>query len=383
MTSKKLFLPLDVNTFSTLRNNDFVYIDKTHHIYKLFEERGSYFFLARPRRFGKSLLLSTLKELFEGNKQLFEGLWISNADYEWKYHPIIELDFSIIPSATKEELINSLNWRLDEIARRFNIDTSFSPYPPTKLVTIVEKLASHYGPNSVVILVDEYDKPILNNISSQSAAEIMSATLKQFYEAFKGIDRHIRAVFITGVTKFAKTSIFSGINNLNDLSLREEAASLLGYTQEEIITYFSQHLQDLATKENISYEEALNLIKDWYNGYRFSEKELYVYNPFSLLYCFKYLKCINHWFESGTPSFLISLIRSQYFSWEKLDQYTINREALGTFEASDIPLVPILYQTGYLTIADYDTSNDSFTLDYPNREVRGSFNSLPITSTYQ
>lgn len=363
-------LPTDVSTFSTMIDENYVYVDKTDLIYSLFNGGTRYYFLSRPRRFGKTLLISTLKELFLGNKKLFSGLKISQINYKWDTFPVIHLDFTTIPHKNTTELLDSLNWRLTQIAQFYNVNIDAAPSVETKFAELITQLSKK---NKVVILIDEYDKPLLDHISNLSQAEAQRIILRSFYDVLKGLDPYLRAIFITGVTKFSKTSIFSGINNLNDISLKPEASILLGYTEKEIKSNFNEYLEVIALHENQSLKDVFLNLTNWYNGYAFSEKEEKIYNPFSVLYYLKDKKLRNYWFESGTPSFLINLIKNQYYSLEELKHIEVSQQGLGAFELNAIPLVPLLFQTGYLTIKNYNNVTDKFILGYPNFEVEESF----------
>jgi hypothetical protein len=374
------YLPTDINTFSTMITGNYIYVDKTKYIYDLFSGGSRYYFLSRPRRFGKSLLISTLKELFAGNKELFKDLWIYTSDYSWEPFPIIHLDFSLLDRETVQELKLSLAWTITNIAERYSLDISKAPTLNSKFVLLVEKLAER---NKVVVLIDEYDKPILDHLSDIKRAQAHRDLLKGFYDTLKGLDAYLRAIFITGVSKFSKTSIFSGINNLNDISLDFEAAQLLGYTHDEVQIFFSSHIKEIALEKGQSIETVLDEMKKWYNGYSFSEQMVKVYNPFSVLYFLQKKKLLNYWFESGTPSFLINLVRKQYKSLEDIPNAQVSRSSLGTFEIENIPLIPLLFQTGYLTITDYNENSQKFSLNYPNLEVEESFTKYLVATLAQ
>ncbi len=363
-------LSIYISNFKDMIQGNYLYIDKTEYIYKLFKGYKHYYFLSRPRRFGKSLLLSTLKELFLGNKELFKDLWIYSSDYKWQEYPVIYLDFSIIPHLTAQELRRSLNNKLKEIAQEHNINLNYSDTPEESLTSLIKSLSQK---NPVVILIDEYDKPILDHLKNIEQAQEQRNILKSFYDIIKESDQYLRAVFLTGVSRFSKTSLFSGINNLNDISLKPETAQLLDYTQQELEMHFRFYIESFANKLNISNQELLKELKNWYNGYRFSKENIYVYNPFSVLYSLNDKDFINYWFESGTPTFLIHLMSKQYYSIENIDQEEVSQETLGNFDIDNIPLVPLLFQTGYLTIADYDQATQKFKLKFPNYEVKYSF----------
>ncbi len=368
-------LPIDVSSFKIMTKENYLYIDKTQYIYNIFIAGNRFYFLSRPRRFGKSLLVSTLKELFSGNKELFKDLWIYNSDYEWQEYPVIHLDFSQIPHLTAQELRKNLNNELNIIATNYNINLKYNDTPESSLKELIENLSKI---NKIVILIDEYDKPILDHINNIEEAEKQRDILRSFYGVIKGQDANLRSVLLTGVTRFSKTSIFSGLNNLNDLSLKPEAAQLLGYTQDELLKYFTPYIENFANKLNISNQELLKELKYWYNGYRFSEENIYVYNPFSVLYSLNDTKLINYWFTSGTPTFLIHLVSNQYYSLETLDQVEISVNNLDNFDIEDIDLVTLLFQTGYLTISDYNQTTHKVKLNFPNYEVKYSFTNFLV-----
>lgn len=368
--AKMKYLPTDVSSFKVMMEGNYVYVDKTEYIYHLFNGGNRYYFLARPRRFGKSLLVSTIKEIFLGNRKLFKGLWIDSSDYQWQEYPVIHIDFSLVDKSSPEEFKISLSWELEEIARKNGADVSEAPIVSNKFKSLIEQLSKK---NKVVILIDEYDKPILDAFPSIEQATAMRTALRGFYEIIKGMDEYIRAIFITGVTKFAKTSIFSGLNNLADITMNEMSATLFGYTKHELEHYFDPYIQELALHTNQSKAEAYEKIKNYYNGYRFSEKEQLVYNPFSVLYCLYNKKFENYWFASGTPSFLIEMLRQQGIKMATLDTIEIAESSLGTFDITSLDLFPILFQTGYLTIKEYHAQDNRYILEYPNTEVKDSF----------
>jgi hypothetical protein len=372
------YLPIDMSTFSAMIKGNYIYVDKTECIYHLFKKGAPrYYFLSRPRRFGKTLLISTLKELFLSNKDLFKGLWIEKSDYQWEQHPVIHLDFGAIAHDTVPEFKLSLSWNLAEIAREYALDISDAPTLDSQFTALVKRLAQK---NKVVILIDEYDKPILDHISDIPEALRQRNLLKSFYDILKSVDAHLRAIFITGVSKFAKTSIFSGINNLNDISLKPEAAKLLGYTHEEIEHYFKDYLESFQQTKNIeSVSNLLEKLRAWYNGYRFSEEQVRVYNPFSVLYCLRDRKFRNYWFESATPLFLVSLLRKQFGTLEDASHLELPASSLGTFDLENVPLIPLLFQSGYLTFNEYYPQTDSFTLHFPNYEVEESFKKFLVS----
>ena len=368
-------LPIYISDFKKMIQDNYLYIDKTEHIYRLFKDSTQYYFLSRPRRFGKSLLVSTLKELFSGNKEPFKDLWIYNSDYNWQEYPVIHLDFSQIEHLTADELRTNLNDALNKIAQDYKITLEYNKTPGASLKELIENLSNI---NKVVILIDEYDKPILDHLNNIEEAEKQREILRSFYGVIKGQDANLRSVLLTGVTRFAKTSIFSGLNNLNDITLKPESAQLLGYTQDELLKYFMSYIENFANKLNISNQDLLSDLKKYYNGYRFSKLDLKVYNPFSVLYSLNDTKFTNYWFTSGTPTFLIHLISNQYYSLETLDQVEISINNLDNFDIEDIDLVTLLFQTGYLTISDYNQVTHKVKLSFPNYEVKYSFTNFLV-----
>jgi hypothetical protein len=270
-------LPVGIQDFETLRTENYLYVDKTALLYQMITQ-GRVYFLARPRRFGKSLLVSTLHAIFKGNKHLFQDLWIGQSDYSWEQHPVVWLDMSAVTNSSAEVFQKSLSYHLDKIAKQYGIKLSSSLALSDRLDELISQLAQNN--QKVVVLIDEYDKPLVDQIHRPEIALENREILKQFYGVLKSQDANLRFVLLTGVSKFSKVSVFSGLNNLEDISLLPDYATLLGYTQEELTTYFSMEIDRLAEKEGRSRQELLAKIKDWYNGYRFSEEEIAVYNPF-------------------------------------------------------------------------------------------------------
>ena len=367
-------LSLGSSTFSKLIKGNRIYVDKTEYIYRLIHHsRDAYYFFSRPRRFGKSLLISTMKELFSGNRELFKGLWIDQSDYDWQNHPVIHLDFADLDYQTAEQFRESLILKLIEIGRDHEIHIERSTLLNHILSQLVKGLSQK---NSVVFLVDEYDKPILDHLNNFKEADKIRTILNSFFSAAKSLESYWRCVFITGVSKFAKTSVFSGFNNLNDLSEDRVASSLLGYTQNELEHYFARYMASLACKQSKSDDEIRELLKFWYNGYRFcADLSLErVYNPFSINYVFGKEVFSNYWFDSGTPSFLIGLLRKQKEPIGKLDGSLMSDSGFRPFDLENLPLLPVFYQTGYLTIQDVYPEEKMVKLGYPNAEVRESMN---------
>lgn len=369
-------LPIGIQTFEEIIKEDYLYVDKTKQIYDIITT-GKTYFISRPRRFGKSLLCSTLEQVFIGNKELFKGLWIYNSEYSWESHPVIRIDMSKIAHETPGSLELGLHDRIDDVAEDYDISLASRKTLQGKFLKLVKTLSKK---NKVVIIVDEYDKPILDHITDIELAEKMRDALRNFYTMFKALDEYLKFVFLTGVTKFSKTSVFSGLNNLYDLTFSDKASTLFGYTQKELEFYFRDRIIKLASKHQTSKTQAILQLKDWYNGYRFIEYGKKVYNPFSILLVLSEFKFKNYWFETGTPTFLIQLIKKQNYKIQELESVEVGPEDLSSFEIEDLYPLTVFYQTGYLTIIDYNERSGNYRLSYPNKETKSSFLRLLIKS---
>ena len=367
-----------IYSFEKLRREGYLYIDKTEFIWNLINPAGKSYFLSRPRRFGKSLTLSTLKAIFEGKKELFEGLAIYDKPYDWKPYPIIHLDMANCDIQTSEELKKYLMGMLENIALSFNLQLRGET-----LTNCFENLIIDVAKNgSVVILLDEYDKPILNNITNTHVKEILQV-LKGFYSNIKKAEKYLRFAFITGVSKFCHVSLFSDLNNLTDITMDYNYASMLGYTQEELETYFADRIALASKQLAIGKDQLLPKIKDWYDGYRFHEDSPSVYNPVSLAEFFiKRFEFKNYWFTTGTPSFLLDLIMKSKFNLERSFESPVGGSFFNAFELDNLDPQVLLFQTGYLTIDRAENRTVPFTtknikeyyLRFPNQEVEESFN---------
>ena len=358
-------LPVGIHDFETIRTENYLYVDKTQLIYQMITQ-GRMYFLSRPRRFGKSLLVSTLHAIFQGKKHLFKDLWMDQSDYTWEQYPVIWLDMSAVMSTSTELLQQTLGEQLDIIAEQYDVKlaTSLSIFGRlNKLITQLSKTNQ-----KVVVLIDEYDKPLIDQIHRPEIAMGNREILKQFYGILKVQNANIRFILLTGVSKFSKVSVFSGLNNLRDISLSTDYATLLGYTEQELTYYFKPEINSLAQKEGLSHPALLDKIKHWYNGYRFSEEETSVYNPFSALLLFTEQKFSDYWFETGTPTFLVNLIQERQFDIANMENLEIGAASFSTYEIDELNVLPLLYQTGYLTIKSYDRSTRNYELGYPNRE---------------
>ena len=369
-------LPIGIQSFSELRSKGFLYVDKTEQILELVEGSKVYF-LSRPRRFGKSLLISTLKELFLGKKELFEGLFIEDK-IEWNFFPVIHLDFS--KSNYKEIGLNlAIKERLDYQANLYEIELE-SQIVSSQLEELIRKLYKKYN-QQVVLLIDEYDKPIIDFLEKDKIhiAEENREIMKNFYSSIKSLDNELRFFFLTGVSRFTKVSVFSDLNNLNDITVSRLANTLVGYTETEINHYFDDYIKLIAKEKNTTQLEIKQEIKEWYNGYSFGGEKLY--NPFSVLNFMSDREFNNYWFTTGTPTFLVKLMREkQYYD---MDNTIMDLDSLGNFDITTMQPITVLFQTGYLTLLK-EIDRKVYNLGYPNREVKNSMLNLLLNSyTYQ
>jgi len=331
---------------------------------------GKYFFISRPRRFGKSLTVSTLKEIFSGNKELFKGLYIYDK-IKWEKFPVIHIDFSHISHGNSKILREALSDFLDEIAGENNIQLN-KRFLSDKFRELIKKLSET---GKITILIDEYDKPIIDHITDIKKASENREVLREFYSVLKGSDEYIKFVFITGVSKFSKVSIFSGLNNLLDITLEDKFSTIMGITQEELEYYFTDYIEVLKNKENKDREEILKKIKGWYDGYSW-DGTTRLYNPYSILNLFNSARFRNYWFATGTTTFLIKLIKENKCEIPEFEHKNIGETILDSYDLENLNIYSLMFQTGYLTIETIETDDDFiiYTMTYPNKEVRSSFN---------
>ena len=362
-------LPLGIQTFTEIIKEDYLYVDKTRHIAELIQG-GKYLFLSRPRRFGKSLLVSTLYEMFSGNKELFQGLYIYD-QIEWQSHPVIHIDFAAIDFSTEINLRDGLIQLMDGINEdnQLKVDKrGFKAY----FKNIIVALSKKYG--KVVVLVDEYDKPIVEYMDNLQMAAKNREILRNFFGVLKSSDAFLHFVFLTGVSKFALVSIFSDLNNLRDITLSPQFSTLLGYTQNELESDFAQHIQSLCFKLGIKKAPLLAQIKTWYDGYSWDAKNQ-VYNPFSILNLFTEQQFDNYWFASGTPTFLMSLIKKTTYDATVLENKKVSKIVFDSYNLENLNIFALLFQTGYLTLTHIDKTGRTpqYILNYPNLEVKEAF----------
>jgi hypothetical protein len=383
-------LPIGIQSIKKiLDEGEYIYVDKTGFIKRLIDEGAPYFFMSRPRRFGKSLFLNTLEEIFKGNKELFKGLEIYDSEYSWEEHPVLHFDFAQIASSAIGEFNAGLKAELEKMGALYGVSVE-GPSVQFQLKVLVEALSKQ---NRVVVLVDEYDSAIINNLKDPELAEKNRDLLKGFFGTLKGLDRYLKFTFVTGVSKFSQVSLFSGPNNLKDITMDPRYATMMGYTEEEIKELFSKHIQSVVEnrkkrqKSAITEKSILEEIRIWYNGYRFSRAETCVYNPFSTINYLDEQEAKAYWYSTGTPSFLIDELKKHSESMVSLDGTTATQEKLMDISSfSHIDIEALMYQTGYFTIKDYNPISKKYSIGLPNEEVRSAFiNSLvqnfaPITN---
>jgi hypothetical protein len=380
-------LPIGVQSFEKLRSEDYLYVDKTREILQL--TSSNIVFLSRPRRFGKSLLISTLGELYKGNKVLFEGLYIYDK-WDWtQQYPVIRIDWTSIRHQSKEDAEQSMFTFLKRQAGLYDISL-VSGFASDCFSELIESLHRQTG-KKVVVLIDEYDKPILDTMSKPESAGVREF-LQQFYVVLKGSDDHLKFILLTGVTKVAKVSIFSVLNSPDDISLSDRYATICGYTQEELERDFSEHIDDTAVHLEMTREDLLENIRKMYDGYTWNGKTL-IYNPFSTLSFFRNQEFSNYWFETGTPTFLINRLKKRELAKTVLDPIIVGASAFNSYNPDELEDIPLLFQTGYLTITDKQRVgvNPQYTLEVPNLEVRESlmrhllnaFTSYPMSQMSQ
>ena len=373
-------LPLGIQSFRKLINGDYVYVDKTQFVYTLLND-SSYYFLSRPRRFGKSLLLDTIGEAFSGDKELFKDLFIYNTDYAFDMHPVLHLDMSVMANYTQECLINEVTIELKKRIKYENFDIE-SGAPAGMFRSLIESYYVKYG-KTVVVLIDEYDKPIIDNLNNPEIAEANRNFLRGFYGVLKSMDTYLRLTFITGVSKFTKTSIFSGLNNLRDISLSKKYTCICGIEVAELNKYFADNISNMSSQNNVGeYKDIYENILRWYDGYSWDGVNRLI-NPYSLLNFFNEAKFSGYWFDSGTPKFLIDIIKKRPDGFSDLNDVEMGDWALNSFDLQNLTAAPLLFQTGYLTIKKihWDQIPPVYSMGAPNHEVKMAFN-LNILSSF-
>ena len=362
--------PVGIQNFEDLRKEGYCYVDKTALMYQLVQS-GKYYFLSRPRRFGKSLLLSTLEAYFEGKKELFHGLAVEQLEQEWNTYPVLHLDLNAQKYDTPESLYSILNDALCAWESLYETRPSETTHS-LRFQGVIQRAAEKCG-KKVVVLIDEYDKPMLQAIGNEALQTEYRNTLKAFYGVLKSCDKYLRFALLTGVTKFSKVSVFSDLNNLMDISLSSRFASICGITEQELQHFFKEDIKLLGESNGVSPEQTSRELKKWYDGYHFSDKSEDIYNPFSLLNTFAQSQFGSYWFETGTPTFLVELLKHSHYDLHRLTQEMAMADSLNGIDSMEENPVPILYQSGYLTIKDYDQEFRYYTLGFPNKEVEEGF----------
>lgn len=367
--------PVGIQTFERIRKENKLYIDKTEYIYRMTHSGGCYFFLSRPRRFGKSLLVSTFESYFSGKKELFEGLAIEKLEQEWMEYPVLHFDMSGGKHMEKEQLEDYLSNRLEAEERKWGITHTKRGANDrlTELITTAYEISG----KQVVVLIDEYDAPMLDVAHDKETLDVLRNVMRNFFSPLKMCEPMLRFVFLTGITKFSQVSIFSELNNIKNISLDDEYAGVCGITKEELLTQMSEDIDMLAEAQGMTREETIAKLKENYDGYHFSPASPDVFNPYSLLNCFDDKNFGAYWFSSGTPTYLINMLRKFKVLPAKIGRSLARSSAFDAPTENLKTITPLLYQSGYITIKGYDKMSQLFTLDLPNKEIKvGLFESL-------
>lgn len=360
--------PLGIQTFERIRREDKLYIDKTEYVYRMAHTSGAYFFLGRPRRFGKSLLVSTFQSYFEGRKDLFNGLAIERLEKEWTEYPVLHFDMSGGKHMNPQQLEEYLGYRLKDEETKWGIS---SPANGTnnRLIDLINTVYRKSG-RQVVVLIDEYDAPMLDTVHEKEQLDELRNIMRNFYSPLKFCEAKLRFVFMTGITKFSQLSIFSELNNIKNISMDESYAAICGISEDELETQMRKDVELFAEKQQMTYEDALSGLKEYYDGYHFAWPSSDIYNPFSLLNALADGKQDFYWFGSGTPAYLIEMLRK----FNVIPQNIGSRQCISAdFDAPTermTDITPLLYQSGYITIKDYSPLTELYTLDIPNKEIR-------------
>lgn len=362
--------PIGIQDFVKLRLGGFAYVDKTRFVYKLADE-GSYYFLSRPRRFGKSLFLSTLEAYFEGRKELFEGLAIYDMEKDWTRYPIFHIDLNTANFREEDSLYAILNDSVSAWEEKYGTRESETTLA-LRFKGVIARAAEKEG-HGVVILIDEYDKPILQTLRDRELQDRHRAMLKAFYSVLKTQDRYIRFAFITGVTKFGKVSVFSDLNNLMDISMDPRYISVCGMTEKELLANFHEGIEELAEAYGDTEDETLDKLRTRYDGYHFKNNSVGIYNPYSVLNTIAKQEYNDYWFETGTPTFLVDLLKMHNYRLPDITREYVSSDVINSVDSMSTNPIPVIYQSGYLTIKGYDARFKKYLLGFPNREVEEGF----------
>ena len=363
--------PIGIQDFENIRRDGYIYVDKTELLYKLTHGSGKYFFLSRPRRFGKSLLVSTMDAYFNGKKELFDGLAIANLEKEWTQYPVLRFDLTGKFYTSAEALQQQLDLQLSTLEKRYGIKKDSNAID-VRLQKIIDAAFERTG-RQVVILIDEYDKPIVDNLGDDVLTETFRKELQGFYSVMKTKDACIKFGFLTGVTKIGKLSVFNGLNNLKDISMDARYTDICGISENDLKKYFGESVKELAESNGYSEEDCYAQLAEMYDGYHFCEYSDGMYNPFSVLNTFDSLKFKEYWFETGTPSFLVKMMKETSYDVTRLSGDEVGSTLLTDVNSAFANPVPFLYQSGYLTIKDYDKEYKLYKLGFPNKEVKDGF----------
>ncbi len=367
--------PIGIQTFERIRKEDKLYIDKTEYVYRMTHTSGTYFFLGRPRRFGKSLLLSTFKSYFEGKRDLFKGLALERLEKEWTAHPVLHFSMAGGKHMEKDQLERYLDFILQVQEKNFGINSAQQD-ANTRLLNLIMTAYQKSG-KQVVVLIDEYDAPLLDVVHEDEKLPVLRNVMRNFYSPLKDCEPYLRFVFLTGITKFSQLSIFSELNNITNISMSNDYAGICGITEEEVLTDMSEDIDMLAKEQELTREETINRLKEQYDGYHFAAKSPDVFNPYSLLNCFAEREFGSYWFTSGTPTYLINMMRKFNVMPANLGKMYAKSSAFDAPTENMTAITPLLYQSGYLTIKGYDRYSQLYILDLPNKEIKvGLFESL-------
>ena len=360
-------MPVGIQTYEEIVNLNCLYVDKTEYVYKMIN-LSKYIFLSRPRRFGKSLLVSTLAAYFEGKKHLFKGTFIDGVEKDWTEYPVLRFDMSLAKHQSKEDLPRYLLYIIESNERKFGLTSDLTD-PNLRLTNLIQRAYEQTG-KQVVVLIDEYDAPLLDVAHEKTQLDDLRQIMRNFYSPLKACDKYLKFVFITGITKFSQLSIFSELNNLNNISMQEQFAAVCGITVEEVQTQMSDYIDRLAQKYEQTPEEVFNELKKKYDGYHFTWPSPDIFNPFSIMLAFANNNIQSYWFESGTPTFLIEMMRKFNVTPSMLKPTSVMASAFDAPTENMKSITPLLYQSGYLTIKGYNRMANIYTLDIPNNEIR-------------
>ena len=361
--------PIGMQTFSEIREEDFLYVDKTEYIYRMTHTSGKYFFLSRPRRFGKSLLVSTMQSYFEGKKELFKGLAVDKLEKEWTEYPVLHFDMSGGKHMEPEQLELYLGYILKDQEKKWGISEPRIG-ANNRLIDLINTAYEKSG-KQVVVLIDEYDAPMLDVAHEKEQLDVLRNIMRNFYSPLKYSEAKLRFVFLTGITKFSQLSIFSELNNITNVSMHQEYAGICGITKEELLDKFDEDIDVLAGRLGLTHEQALSKLKENYDGYHFTWPSSDIFNPYSLLNCLAEGQMNSYWFGSGTPTYLLNMMRKYDFTPIDLgEQMDASKDDFDAATETMTTIMPLLYQSGYITIKNYDPDTELYTLALPNKEVR-------------